>query len=185
VIDSCVGADPGPTTGLAFLDYDRGQLAGRTVLQVDAGSVVVVLKGLLHAYYRGTVQPVGKRVASVEKFVTGQSAGSRGSAADVTRQLVMELAETLQLFGYAVKIRPAADVKPWATNKRLAAGLGLKESQLTSSLVHGWDGARHCLYGAKEAGVTTDPLRRKTAPPPPDAGADDEVLRWLSGRRGV
>jgi hypothetical protein len=167
MIDSCIGADPGPTTGLCFLDYRDGLLVGRTVLQVDGGSAAIVLKGMLAAYYAEdfSIGPVvGRRAASVEKFVTGQSAGSRGKAADVTRQLVMELAEVLQLFGYPVKIRPAADVKPWATNKRVAAALGIPEKSMTDSLRHGWDGARHCVYGAREAGIIQDPLRKRTAP---------------------
>lgn len=170
--DSCVGCDPGPTTGLCFLDYNDGLLVGRTVLQCDGGSAPVVLKGMLTAYYtdvHATMSFDGRtfrrRVGSVEKFVTGASAGSRGKNADVTRQLVMELAEVLQLFGYVTRIRSAADVKPWATNKRVAAGLNLAEKDLTDSLRHGWDAARHCLRGAHEAGVITDPLigKRNTA----------------------
>lgn len=156
-IASSVGIDPGPTTGMAFLDYNEGRLVGRTVLQCDGATAAVVLRAMLHTYYASA--EVDKRAGSVEKFVTGSSAGSRGKNADVTRQLVMELAETLELFGYGVKIRSAADVKPWASNKRLAAGLGLKEAQLTDSLRHGWDAARHALYGARDAGITADPLR--------------------------
>lgn len=160
MIDSCVGIDPGPTTGMCFLDFEDGRLVGRTVLQADGGSAVIVLRGLLLGYYN-VPQGIGRRSGSIEKFVTGRSAGSRGRAADVTRQLEMELAEALQMFGYAVKIRAAATVKPWASNKRVAAGLGLKEAQLTDSLRHGWDGARHCLFGAREDGIIADPLLRR------------------------
>lgn len=166
MIDSTIGLDPGLTTGMAFLDYENGKLVGKTILQCDGGSAPYVLKGLLTAYY--TEFPggahTGKRIASVEKFVTGQSAGTRGKPADVTRQLVMELAEVCEMFGYLVKIRSAADVKPWASDKRIAKALGMKEEQLTGSLRHGWDGIRHCIYGAWEAGVVQDPLlRRKPA----------------------
>lgn len=157
-LDSCVGCDPGPTTGLCLLEYRGGLLAGRTVLQCDGGVAAHVLSSLLRTVQDGQV--LGKRAGSVEKFVTGQAAGSRGKAADVTRQLVMELAEVLQLFGYPVKIRAAGDVKPWASDKRLAAALGMSPSD---SLRHGWDAARHCLYGAKEAGVIRDPLLAKGA----------------------
>ena len=164
-VDSCIGIDPGPTTGMCFLDYCEGRLVGRTVLQVHGATAVHVLEAMLAAYYGPPVPgsgrpPVGRRDGAVERFVTGQGAGSRGKPADVTRQLEMELAETLEGWGYPVKIRPAAMVKPWASNKRVAAALGLKESQLTDSLRHGWDGARHCVFGAREAGIIADPLRR-------------------------
>lgn len=167
MIDSCIGGDPGPATGLAFLDYEDGRLVGRSLLQVIGADTPVVLRGMLIAYYSenfDTGPRVGKRVGSVEKFVTGASAGSRGKNADVTRQLVMELTEVLQEFGYTVTIRPAADIKPWATNKRLvAAGIVASEKAMHSDMGHAYDGARHCLYGAKEAGVIRDPLIRRTA----------------------
>jgi hypothetical protein len=163
VIDSCVGCDPGPATGLCLLDYRDGHLVGRTLLQADAGSAAIVLRGLLHTYYSDAGMPtIGRRIGSVEKFVTGQSAGSRGKAADVTRQLVMELAEVLQMFGYQVTIRPAADVKPWASNKRLvAAGIVPSEKGMHGDMNHAYDAARHALYGAKDAGVIADPLLRR------------------------
>jgi hypothetical protein len=167
VIDSAIGCDPGPATGLCFLDYHEGRLVGRTLLQVIGPDAPVVLKGMLLAYYMLPASDAvadrkrvdGRRVASVEKFVTGASAGSRGKNADVTRQLVMELAEVLQLFGYAVKIRPAADVKPWASDRRLAAaGVVSSLKGMHGDMNHAYDAARHCLYGAREAGVIRDPL---------------------------
>lgn len=165
VIDSCVGADPGPATGLCFLDYRDGRLVGRTLLQVDADSAVIVLKGMLLAYYNSDgMASFGKRVGSVEKFVTGRSAGSRGQGADVTRQLVMELAEVLQMFGYQVAIRPAADVKPWASDKRLVAAAITGAKGMHGDMNHACDAARHALFGARDAGVIADPLLRATRP---------------------
>jgi hypothetical protein len=170
VIDSCIGGDPGPATGLAFLDFENGQLVGRSLITVMGADAPVVLRGILLGHYSGMrkdtsirqwlEQPViGRRIASLEKFVTGASAGSRGKPADVTRQLVYELAEVLQEFGYAVKIRPAADVKPWASDKRLiAAGVGTKAQVERTDFRHMMDGARHCLLGAREAGIIADPL---------------------------
>jgi hypothetical protein len=175
VIDSCIGGDPGPATGLAFLDYEDGRLAGRSLLQVPGADAPHVLRGMLLGYYSGmkrdttvgqwlTEPVIGRRVASLEKFVTGASAGSRGKNADVTRQLVYELAEVLEEFGYTVKIRPAADVKPWASNKRLvAAGIVRDEKSFHTDMGHSYDGARHCLYGAHEAGIVKDPLLRRVS----------------------
>lgn len=159
-VDSCIGADPGPATGLCFLDYDNGKLVGRTLLQCDAGSSVIVLKGMLAAYYADG--RVLRRTASVEQFRSGASAGSAVKGAQVTRQLVMELAEALQLYGYQVRIRPAADVKPWASDRRLTAA-GVVAGAMHGDMNHAYDAARHCLYGAKEAGVITDPLLRRRA----------------------
>lgn len=164
VIDSCIGIDPGPATGICFLDYRDGILAGRTLLQADAGSAAIVLTGMLTAYYvnarRTSLAPAGRRVASVERFVTGASAGSRGKAADVTRQLVMELAEVLQGHGYTVKLRNAGEVKPWASDKRLQAA-GIVTGALHGDMNHSYDAARHCLLGAVQAGITPDPLLGK------------------------
>ena len=164
-MDSCVGVDPGPTTGMCFLDYDDGRLVGRTVLQCEGATAPLFLKEYLEIHVTGFPggKHEGRRVGSVEKFVTGRSAGTRGKPADVTRQLVMELAEVLEMYGYAVRIRTAADVKPWASNKRVAAGLNLKEEDLTDSLRHGWDAARHALYGGHEAGIVRDPLITRRA----------------------
>lgn len=187
MIDSTIGIDPGPTTGMCFLDYEAGQLVGKTLLQCDAASAAVVLKGLLYAYYDSRRRmyrdaDIGRRVGSVEKFVTGASAGTRGKAADVTRELVMELTEVLQLFGYAVKIRAAADVKPKWTDKRLvAAGVAPRMLDLKHEFRHAHDAARHCLCGAREAGVIADPLlkKREIAGVNLNLVIHDEIPGWL------
>jgi len=157
VIDSSIGIDPGPATGMCFLDYHEGRLVGRVLLQADGSTARYVLRAMLTAYYGGS----GRRSASVERFVSGRSAGSAGADADVTRQLVMELTEELQLFGYSPVIRPAADVKPWATDKRLEAAGITGESGVHGKLRDAYDAARHALYGAKIAGITPDPLLRR------------------------
>ncbi len=51
MIDSCIGIDPGPTTGMCFLDYISGHLVGKTLLQCDGGSAAVILKSMLYANY--------------------------------------------------------------------------------------------------------------------------------------
>jgi len=155
VIDSCIGIDPGPATGICFLDYRSGVLAGRTLLQSEGATAMYVIQGLLDAYY--PAEAARRRIASVERFVTGAGAGSRGKNADVTRQLVMELAEVLQGWGYTVKLRNAGEVKPWATDKRLQAA-GIVTGPVHGDMNHAYDAARHALFGAVETGVTPDPL---------------------------
>lgn len=156
--DSCIGGDPGPATGLCLLDYENGRLIGRMLLQAVAADAPLVLRELLIARQH---MPPGKRVASLEKFVDGRSAGSTGKPAAVTRQLVMELAEVCQMFGYRTEIRPAADVKPWASDRRLKAA-GVVTGAMHGDMNHAYDAARHCLYGARAAGVITDPMRTRT-----------------------
>lgn len=160
-IISVIALDPGPATGMCFLDYsDQFQpyaLIGKTLLQVDGESAAVVLEGLLRAFYADP-SVVTKRFASIEKFVTGQSAGTRGQPAEVTRQLAMELAEVCGMFGYVMRFRSASDVKPWATDKRLKEAGIVGASGIHSKLRDAYDAARHGLFCAvKDAGVR-DPL---------------------------
>jgi hypothetical protein len=157
-IVSVIGADPGPTTGLSFLDYEDGKLTGWTVLQVDGDSAQAVLAAILakmHAYYAENDAGVVKRYAQVEPFVTGQSAGTRGPKADYTRQEVFTLVEQLQLWGYAVKLRKAADIKTWASDKRLKAAGILRPPENR----HGNDASRHALYTSVHDAYLPDPLR--------------------------
>jgi hypothetical protein len=157
---SVVGIDPGPTTGLCFLDYQTGTLGippqpQVTLLQVDGYAADAVLEAMLARWY-GTASPVDDRYAAVEKFVTGRSAGTKGPDAGVTRQLVMELTERLQLHGFPAKIRSAAEVKPWATNKRLERA-GITCSGPTA-MRHSLDAARHALFAAVKDAKMKDPL---------------------------
>lgn len=161
---SVIGVDPGPTTGFCFLDYVKLPLSDvyrpqpqSMLFQADGNSARTLLEDVLRGRESYGVE-ITKKFAGVEKFVTGRSAGTKGSNADVTRQLVMELTETLQLFGYKVKIRPAADVKPWATDKRLIAA-GIKGA----SGIHGkgrdsYDGSRQALHVARWDAFLPDPL---------------------------
>lgn len=151
---SVIGVDPGPTTGIAFIDYIDGRIAGSMRLQVDGMSAVVALEAILARYYSNP-EVVVKRAAGVEEFVTGKSAGTRGDAATVTRQLELQLTEKLQLWNYHVKIRKMADIAGWASDKRLERSglLGPPEMR------HANDGARHGLYRAVHDLYMPDPLR--------------------------
>lgn len=153
-VTSIIGIDPGGTTGICFLDYIGPSIAGKTLLQVDGPSALIVLEAMLTRYYADP-QAVVKRAAGVEPFITGQSAGTRGQPAEVTRQQAFQATELLQLWGYNVQLRKAADIKVWATDKRLkAAGLlGPPEMR------HANDGARQALYTAKHDLYKADPLR--------------------------
>ena len=89
-VTSVIGADPGPTTGLAFVDYIDRKIAGKTILQVDGPSALIVLEAMLARYYADP-EYIVRRAAGVEPFITGQSAGTRGVPAEVTRQMALQL----------------------------------------------------------------------------------------------
>jgi hypothetical protein len=162
-IISVVAVDPGPTTGMCFLDYQTGSLGlppqpQCTLLQADGKSADAVLEAMLARWYGVGTSPVTKRYAVVEKFVTGRGAGTKGAHADVTRQLVMELTERLQLHGYKVVIRQASDVKVWATDKRLVAAGIVGDSAIHGKARDAYDAARHAIYCAVKDAKMKDPL---------------------------
>jgi hypothetical protein len=153
-IMSVIGADPGPSTGLSFIDYQGTSIVGSMQLQVDGKSAHVVLEAVLARYY-SNAEVVTRRLAQVEAFVTGQSAGTKGEPAEVTRQLAFRLVELLQLWGYTAQLRKKADVSSWGTDKRLKA-VGLLRPPENR---HANDGTRHALYCAVHDAFMPDPLR--------------------------
>lgn len=157
-IVSIIGVDPGPTTGICFVDYVGSAIVGRTSIQVDGESGQLTLEAMLRAYYNDP-ETVVKRYAGIEAFVTGQSAGTKGAAADYTRQGVMKFAEQLQIWGYHTKLRKKADIWTktggWATDKRLDRAGILRPPEMR----HANDAGRHCLYTAVHDAFRPDPLR--------------------------
>jgi hypothetical protein len=154
-ICSVIGVDPGQACGIAFVDYMGDQIAGRTMLQVDHASALIVLEAMLLAHYSDP-ERVPERWAGVEAFITGNSAGTKGKPAELTRQLVMRFGELLQMYGYRVKVRPAASVKPWATNRVLEAAGILQEA---TGMRHANDGGRQALFTARWDAGKPSPLR--------------------------
>lgn len=152
---SVIGADPGPTTGLSFLDYVDGKLADSMQVQVDGAGAVLVLETVLAAHYPVTASNIIQRFGQVEAFVTGQSAGTKGTAAEVTRQLVFQLLETLQVYGYHTQLRKKADVSSWGSDKRLRTAGILRPPEMR----HANDASRHGLYTAVHDAYMGDPLR--------------------------
>jgi hypothetical protein len=157
-IVSAIGIDPGPTTGICLMEFIEPVSyplpeCNVTLIQANAGTALRVLEAYLSHFYKS--DRITCRVAGVEAFVTGSSAGTRGKNADLTRQYVMKFAEMLELFGYHPSIRKAGDVKPWASDKRLLrAGV----PKLPDSMRHSADGARHCLFAAVKDAHMKDPL---------------------------
>lgn len=173
MIAIALGLDPGPTTGLCWLYYLRkpdGTYPQKpttvTMLSTPARSATRVLEAMIRtdlaeieALGAGHPKDFPVLCASTERFVTGRSAGTKGSNADVTRQLVFELTECCQVAGFRVKLRSAADVKPWASDKRLvAAGIALPGDGVHGKARDGYDASRHALFCAVEDAKMKDPL---------------------------
>lgn len=152
---SFIGIDPGLSTGICLLDYCDNFSFGPVqcfpkLVQCDHASAAHVL----HALISRRDLRYAKKAAQIEKFVTGNRAGTKGSEADIVRGLIPDLEGILRSNGYTVVQRPAADVKPWSSDKRLeAAGVPLMKTKLRDAA----DAARHALYCAVKNGMR-DPL---------------------------
>jgi hypothetical protein len=158
-VDSVIGIDPGPSTGISFIDYIGDRIEGSMQVQVDGKSAVVLLEAVLARYY-SDAGVFRVRAGQVEAFVHAASAGSKGEDAEVTRQLAFKLAELLQLWGYDVELRKKADIckkdgTGWASDKRLKAAGLLRPPENR----HANDGSRHALYRAVHDLHKPDPLR--------------------------
>src|SRR5690606_15573006 len=95
-------------------------------------------------------------ILAVEKFVVGRRAArsATAKAGEITRNLIGEL----QALDEAAHLRPATQVKAWATDKRLEAA-GLLDK--TKGMPHARDAARRELYAAVHGGGWRAPLSKK------------------------
>lgn len=155
-----IGIDPGPVVGVVRLHLLREP--GRTVLMgSEPGGGVQVLQvtpGVLTAVLDALGD--GSTALAYERFVVGpRAARSRSHNAGVSTRTA---AETVGGWGayaaFEVHARSAAEVKPWATDERLAAA-GLLEA--TKGMRHARDAARHALFCAVRDFGLADPLSRK------------------------
>lgn len=141
-----LGVDPGMTTGLFWLPVTGLPLA----FQCNAPGAYPLASWLLEAHDG----PVTVTCAG-ERFTAGRGAGARGLPATATRKVIADLDGLAQWHW-----RSAAQVKPWATDRRLAAA-GL--AQACHGMPHAADAARHALFAAVHDAGYPDPLRREAA----------------------
>jgi hypothetical protein len=164
-----VGVDPGPVPGVVVLSSS----GDASVFQCDAGSVLwLVHRALL-------VPPVGpdivadlvngrltseRVILAVERFVVGPRSArlSTPRAAAQTRDMVGAVVALGEQLAVTVVQRCAAEVMPWASDRRLAAA-GLFE--LTAGMPHARAAARHALFAAVRDGNLPDPLSTKVRAP--------------------
>lgn len=144
-----LGVDPGPSTGIALLNLEDGCSPEWTVFQVNGFGAQWLLGELCRTYC--------PRGVSYEEFVPGNRAGTKGKAAQETRIIannVPGIAKQNCPNGVFVVARRAADVFPWATDKRLEKSgfpLGPKFKDARSA-------GKHALYMAVRDGKERDPL---------------------------
>lgn len=148
-----IGLDPGPLPGIAWLRFDQGQALRCDLLQVTPDALLPVLRSLTRQPLRGVA------AIAVERFVVRHRAGrsSTPKAGDATRDMVGLVTGWAGRHGVALHQRTAADVKPWATDERLAAA-GLPD---VPGMRHARDAARHALFCAVADYALPDPLSRK------------------------
>lgn len=154
-----IGCDVGVTCGLAVVYWD-GSWGHPGAYQCDAGSAAALLSWLVEVNTGSGVIGGGLPVqAGIEEFRPGTGAGARGDNASVTRAQVEELKTVLVQANVPVHVRPAAMVKPWASDDRLRkAGLLTVTAGMPS---HARDAQRHMLFCAVHDGGVPDPLSRR------------------------
>lgn len=145
-----VGVDPGPSTGIVVLVFDDVGVEWY-VFQCNSDAAIYLLGFLCQKY--------APRCVSYEAFVPSNRAGNKGKDADTTRRIAGQVETTAMGFSHRIPktfivARKAADVKPWATDKRLEKlkfpmGAKFKDAR---------DAARHALYAAVRDGKERDPL---------------------------
>lgn len=156
-----IGIDPGMTTGVfaGVLGATEDVTHNLIAVQIHGAEGVqpFVTALLRRDIDQGSTS--GEPIMAIEKFVVGhRSTRSRHPAAgETTRNLIGALEQITSALGVRTYVRPAAAVKPWATDRRLEAA-GLLEA--CGGMRHTRDAARHALFAAVHAGLMTDPLSK-------------------------
>lgn len=158
-----IGIDPGPIPGIIRLQLDisrpgynlvanGARLLDAQALQISPELIEPVLDMLAQ-----DDQPV----VAVERFVVGRRSAlsSTPAAGALTRGMVGVVEAWADRNSVKCISRAATDVKPWATDKRLAVA-GLLEP-LTNGMRHARDAARHALFCAVKDYGLPDPLSSK------------------------
>ena len=165
-----LGIDPGPIPGIVRIQMDINRpgynlvangafLRDVQAMQISPGLIEPVLDLLTQPSEsdRREYRPV----IALEQFVVGRrSALSATPAAGALTRGMVGVVEAWAARNRVECIgRVAAEVKPWATDKRLQAA-GLLEP-LTTGMRHARDAARHALFCAVKDYGLPDPLGRK------------------------
>lgn len=150
-----IGIDPGPTPGVVRLNLVTRPQRPRELVGISfAQPPAADLLDTLTAYAIGDYVTV-----AIERFVVGsRAARSAGANAGTqTREMIGWVEAWADAYGHRVVRRSASEVKPWATDARLAA-VGLIDP--TRGKQHARDAARHALFCAVRNYGLPDPLSR-------------------------
>src|ERR1700743_1974673 len=140
-----IGVDPGPSSGIVVLVFDKDEVQWH-VFQCSANTLAYQL-GFLCQKFR-------PRIIAYELFVPSNRAGNKGKDADTTRSLAHVCKTVAVVWDMPEVGRKAADIKPWATDKRLEK-LGFP---MGAKFKDARDAGRHALYAAVRDGKERDPL---------------------------
>lgn len=149
-----IGIDPGPTPGICVLGVGTPLL-----IQCDAASLGPLV-GEFVDFYRDPDDPLH---LAVESWAVGPISRTNVRAANLIRDQIGELrafASPAEPIRVLVHVRTASAVKPWATEKRLAAAGLLKR---TVGMPHARSAAQHALYSHVRDSGAPDPLSRARA----------------------
>lgn len=155
-----IGIDPGPVPGVAGLwlhggDCEIIESAVFGFAQCDERT----LYSIVAEWLKG--ENPDETVFALEKYIVSTRASR--SATPRARDSTLRVSNTIGTIALRDNIRlisrPAATVKPWATDLRLkAAGLYTR----TEGSTHARDATRHALYAACHDGGCADPLSHTT-----------------------
>lgn len=145
-----MGIDPGPSTGIVLLFVHDDGYWEWMVFQVDSNAAYWLIQEIYARFCPCLV--------AIEKFIPMNKGGTAGKDAETTRRIAehsYQLVPTIKRVPAAqARLRKAADVKPWATDKRLEkAGF-----PLGAKFKDARDAGRHVLYAAVLDGKERDPL---------------------------
>lgn len=139
-----LGIDPGKTTGVAVLRLYNKQPA-------------LVPYQVIYAKAFSTIKKIAEAesvdVLAVERFILSNRVGKAAEARAAVD--TMTLIAQLQQLQPKLLLHSAAEVKAWATDRRLLAAGLLTE---TTSMPHARDAARHAMFTAVKIGWMKDPL---------------------------
>jgi hypothetical protein len=151
-----IGIDPGPTPGICVLGVGTPVL-----LQCDATSLIPLVGSFVELYE--DEDQWGPLHLAVENWAVGPIGRTAVKAAELIRDQIGELRAYATIGPHTkvyVHARTAAAVKPWATDRRLAAAGLLKR---TTGMPHARDSARHALFSHVRDTGAPDPLSRSRA----------------------
>lgn len=162
-----IGVDPGETTGIVRLEYQRYWFPNQNTpdarwtrtgepmaIQCNHQSVPEILAWLT---------AIGDILISHERFVVGlrASRSKKAGASQVTRDINghIDALDSTNTPNRRIRVveHTASEVKPWATDERLkAAGI-----DLAPEMRHARDGGRQALFAACHDLGATDPLSKR------------------------